>query len=158
MPTPRTWTDEQLIAAVGASRSMKEVHTRLGLSGSHYEFLRSHCERLGLDHTKLGWHGRLPVDDVEWARRNLVEGTHPNGVVVRMRLVRMGLWRDICHRCGISEWQGEPAPLQVDHLDGNGRNNHFANLVLLCANCHCLTPTWGRRPRAQEATDPPKVG
>ncbi len=34
-------------------------------------------------------------------------------------------------------------PLQVDHIDGNFRNNVEQNLRLLCPNCHSLTPTFG---------------
>lgn len=39
-------------------------------------------------------------------------------------------------------------PLQVDHIDGDYKNNIEENLRLLCPNCHCpnchsLTPTFG---------------
>jgi predicted HNH restriction endonuclease len=39
--------------------------------------------------------------------------------------------------------------VEVEHIDGNWRNNQPSNLTLLCPNCHSLTPTyralnWGR--------------
>lgn len=33
-------------------------------------------------------------------------------------------------------------PLEIDHIDGNYTNNSEDNLVLLCPNCHSLTPTY----------------
>jgi len=33
-------------------------------------------------------------------------------------------------------------PLEVDHLDGNCYNNTRENLMVVCPNCHALTPTY----------------
>lgn len=46
-----------------------------------------------------------------------------------------------CELCGLTEWYGNPAPIEIDHIDGNSDNNCKENLRLLCANCHYLTPT-----------------
>lgn len=50
-----------------------------------------------------------------------------------------------CCQCGWA--QINPAtgkiPLQVDHIDGDYKNNKEENLRLLCPNCHSLTPTFG---------------
>ena len=32
-------------------------------------------------------------------------------------------------------------PLEIDHIDGNWKNNRPENLCVLCPNCHSLTPT-----------------
>ena len=50
-----------------------------------------------------------------------------------------------CNCCGLSEWLGQPIPLEVDHKDGNHHNNSRENVEAICANCHSLTPTWRGR-------------
>lgn len=49
-----------------------------------------------------------------------------------------------CERC---EWKEvnpitKKVPLEMDHKDGDHKNASEENLVLLCPNCHSLTPTF----------------
>lgn len=49
-----------------------------------------------------------------------------------------------CSRCG---WHEEnpythKVPLEVEHIDGNYKNNDESNLDLICPNCHSLTATY----------------
>lgn len=50
-----------------------------------------------------------------------------------------------CARCGWSKVNPTSGkiPLQIEHIDGNYKNNKEDNLILLCPNCHSLTPTFG---------------
>jgi hypothetical protein len=50
-----------------------------------------------------------------------------------------------CSTCSISEWQGAPLVLDVDHIDGNRFDCRLYNLRFLCPNCHRQTPTFGRQ-------------
>lgn len=47
-----------------------------------------------------------------------------------------------CEICDRSSWNGKKIALDLDHIDGNPRNNAFENLRVLCPNCHAQTPTY----------------
>lgn len=49
-----------------------------------------------------------------------------------------------CSKCGWNEVNPHTGkiPLEVEHIDGNFKNNKEENLDLLCPNCHSLTPTY----------------
>lgn len=51
-----------------------------------------------------------------------------------------------CTNCNVNEWRGQTLTLEMDHIDGNVRNNSKENLRMLCPNCHSLTPTF-RKPK-----------
>lgn len=49
-----------------------------------------------------------------------------------------------CARCGwgkINKYTNR-IPLEIEHIDGNYKNNNEENLILLCPNCHSLTSTY----------------
>lgn len=50
-----------------------------------------------------------------------------------------------CNRCKRNEWMGYPIPLELEHKDGDNKNNTRENLEALCPNCHALTKTWRGR-------------
>jgi Zn finger protein HypA/HybF involved in hydrogenase expression len=58
-----------------------------------------------------------------------------------------------CNKCKLSEWLGEPLTLEIDHMDGNNRNNFRENLEALCPNCHSLTLTWRGRNKTKKVSD-----
>jgi len=47
-------------------------------------------------------------------------------------------------RCGWSKTNPytNNIPLEIEHIDGNYKNNDESNLILLCPNCHSLTSTY----------------
>ena len=49
-----------------------------------------------------------------------------------------------CARCGWGEINKytNKIPLEIEHIDGNYKNNNEENLILLCPNCHSLTSTY----------------
>jgi 5-methylcytosine-specific restriction endonuclease McrA len=50
-----------------------------------------------------------------------------------------------CEQCLNATWLDAPITLELDHVDGDRKNNIRENLRLLCPNCHAMTPTWRGR-------------
>lgn len=50
-----------------------------------------------------------------------------------------------CGKCNLSEWMGVLITFEVDHIDGDNKNDSRENLIGLCPNCHSITPTWRGR-------------
>ena len=53
-------------------------------------------------------------------------------------------YKNKCANCGWGETNKYTGniPLEVEHVDGNYKNNKEENLILLCPNCHSLTSTY----------------
>jgi len=50
-----------------------------------------------------------------------------------------------CNCCKLSEWIGKEIPFELNHIDGDNKNNLRENLEALCPNCHAQTDTWRGR-------------
>ncbi|MFE9607035.1 HNH endonuclease signature motif containing protein [Streptomyces sp. NPDC006012] len=147
------WTREILQAAVAASTTMSEVLRRLGLDmvGGHHTHISRRIKAYGIDTS----HFRVSARKGEGSRRRAPEGLlvkQPAATARRMqssRLKRAMLERGLdehCAMCGVAPvWLGEPLPLEVDHIDGDWRNNEIQNLRLLCPNCHSTTDNYRGR-------------
>ena len=58
-----------------------------------------------------------------------------------------------CEVYNNEEWNGQPIPLQVHHLNGNHNDNRFENLQLICPNCHAQTHNYNGRNKKTTIAD-----
>ncbi|HWP44897.1 MAG TPA: HNH endonuclease signature motif containing protein [Blastocatellia bacterium] len=82
-------------------------------------------------------------------RRKIVEADFGK---LDTRLLKRYLLEERGHRCqvcGITEWMGRPAPIELDHKDGDPLNNEIENLRLICPNCHAQTHPYKGRNRGR---------
>ena len=73
---------------------------------------------------------------------NGLRGIYQTSSYIKTYLFRK--YENKCARCGWGEKNTytNTIPLEIEHIDGNYKNNKEENLILLCPNCHSLTPTY----------------
>ncbi len=152
----RRWSDGQLIEAVLRSKTWVDCIRRLGLSDTsagNWKSVRSRAIFLGLDTSHFdgrssgrGGYKRKPLAEI------LVENSTFSTSALNLRLRREGVKKEMCERCGLTEWLGERVPLELEHINGVSNDHRLENLLMLCPNCHALTPTWRRRKNVKKPT------
>lgn len=50
-----------------------------------------------------------------------------------------------CNSCKLTTWLDKDIPFELNHIDGDNKNNSRENLEAVCPNCHALTDTWRGR-------------
>ena len=70
------------------------------------------------------------------------DSKYTNMTCLKQRALRAKLIDYKCAICGINEWLGKKIILQLDHINGDNRDNRIENLRLLCPNCHSQTETY----------------
>ncbi|MFI7287231.1 HNH endonuclease signature motif containing protein [Streptomyces anulatus] len=153
------WTKEVLQAAVASSTTMCEVLRHLGLEvvGGQHTHISRRVKAMGIDTS----HFSAPSRKHETRRRRPEELLVDQGQTLTRRIPGERLKRAMiamgttehCALCGTGRtWREQPLPLEVDHIDGDWRNNQPQNLRLLCPNCHSTTNTYRGRGKGLRAS------
>jgi len=139
---------ETLGRAVAGSYSIRETLRKLGLvpAGGNYETIKKAIAQAGIDTSHFTGKGHLrgkthrystrPLEVI--LRRGKLENTHR----LKRRLLSEKCKERKCERCTLTEWLGQPIPLELHHRDGDRTNNTLGNLELMCPNCHALTDNY----------------
>lgn len=150
MPQKRRWTDDDLREAVINSVSVRSVIYKLGLvpAGGNYKHVTRIINELKLSTSHFqgkGWNKgwsfdpRKPVTPTkDW----LVKNSSVQSNTLKKRLFKDGLKSPKCELCG---WAAKSVdgriPVELDHINGDNRDNRMDNLRILCPNCHSLQLT-----------------
>ena len=152
-------TDEEYIEAAKNSRSIAGMCKYLGRSpyGAGYYMMHKKIKELGIDTSHFkgqGWNKegvnlkrtRIPDEEI------FVEGSTYQTSKLKHRLIE-GQYKECrCERCKRTEWEGEPIPLEVHHINGIHNDNRLENLQVLCPNCHALTNNYSGKNKGKNGS------
>lgn len=144
-------SDTEFTQLINESTSYNNFLKNIGMSHgrSSYDLIKERCDRLKLDtshfktsHTSVS---KIPLDDM------LIENSaYTNNPRLAKRLVNEKKLEYKCDICGnVGMWNNKPLSLQLDHINGNHKDNRVENLRFLCPNCHTQTDTYGSKCRAK---------
>ena len=149
--------DSTFCKIVANSNSIRQVLLKTGHApqGGNYETIHRRIEILGistehfLGQASNGGHvfgPQRPLSDyIVKDGKYRIRSTQ-----LKERLIKEGVLKPICSCCGLYKWIGQPIHLELEHKDGDRRNNLLENLRLFCPNCHSYTITYrGRKLKTQ---------
>lgn len=116
----------------GNNIPLMEVARILGIK---YDTLKKHLNTLGINYRKNPNRKGLIHKESRKSLEYILNSNTSNSAK-RIRLIEEGIKEAKCECCGLSEWMGNPIPLELHHKDLNHYNNKLENLAILCSNCH----------------------
>lgn len=143
------YTKELLEESVKDCYSFAELARKLGLKpeGSNPSTLKKKLEMFNVDYshfTGQGWNKGLKFKPKvkKELKDIMVNGSSYQSYKLLLRMLDEGVKERMCEKCKRREWEGEPIPLELHHIDGNRENNTLSNLQVLCPNCHAKTDNY----------------
>lgn len=147
----RKFTEVEIRKAVNDSYSFAGVIRSLGcqsVSGTLYNIVKDRVREYGIptDHFVKS----APPTQVSRVKLDADAILQVTTKRVKTRLLRRALMeKGVAHQCSVCgqlpEWMGRPLVLQIDHLNGDSRDNTLSNLRFLCLHCHSQTETFGAK-------------
>lgn len=138
---------EEFKQLVEESTSYSDLQRKIGLEVTGGN-LRTIKERIALDNLSVNHmeETRYNHDKTKMSLEEILVKNSPykSTKALKDRLIKEGLLENKCVKCNVGPvWQGEPLSLELDHIDGDNKNNEIENLRILCPNCHSQTETFG---------------
>lgn len=135
------WSKVDLETIVSESKTYAECLRRMGLvqAGGNFGNLQRNIDKYNINTDHMLGQAHNKGKEIK-SFDNLVK---PDAI--KKRLINEHGHK--CQMCNNETWNDKPITLELEHIDGNNRNNLKENLTLLCPNCHSQTPTWRNRKR-----------
>lgn len=145
-------TEEEYREAIKNAKSIAEALRNLGIKdqGGNYRIIKQAIKKYGIDTSHFlgkGWNVGLKFNfgkKIE-TKDILVENSGFNTYHLKERLFKEGIKEKKCERCKRTEWENEPIPLELHHINGDCTDNRIENLQVLCPNCHALTDNYRKK-------------
>jgi hypothetical protein len=146
---PIQYTKQMLEEAVSKCKSFTQMVTYFGLkqSGGNWAGMKNRVIKNNIDYSHFSRDGKQMSRPAKW---NSIEdydriwdsNKQINTNAIKNGLIRLGVLKNICSSCGISEWNGKPIKCEMHHKNGNRWDNRLENIYMLCPNCHSQTDNY----------------
>jgi hypothetical protein len=142
---------KDIITACFSANSRSDVLKKMGLNphtGANINWINKQIKTLSIDINHWSGQAHLKGKSHNWSSaidlsKILVKNsTYLWTTNLKKRLIKENFLKEQCYKCGITHWQGQLLSLQLEHINGCNSDNTIDNLILLCPNCHSLTPTF----------------
>ncbi len=140
---------ENLTNTIKESYSIADLLKKFKMkpSGSNYKTIKKYVKLHNIDISHFTGQGHLkgktykyrpsfPLEDL------LKENISYSSDKLRKRLISANYFQHKCYKCQNTEWQGQPIPIELEHINGDHTDNRLENLTILCPNCHAQTNTY----------------
>lgn len=144
------FSDYEFSNIVKESEAISDVASKLGYrskGGGVTKLIKDRIEELKIDISHFNRYSRSNLASKNRPLEEILvqNSTYTNNTSLKKRLFAAQLMEYRCCVCGISEWNNQPLSLQLDHINGDNKDNRIENLRLLCPNCHSQTDTFSGR-------------
>ena len=139
---------EILKKAVRDNYTLSNVMRSLNLvpRGSNFSRFKKMLIDLNIDTSHFKQPGRQgSIHTIDTFKQEVLKlnGKEWNSYSIKHKLFEFNLLKEECSICRIGNiWNNQPLKLQLDHIDGNCKNNNILNLRILCPNCYSQTETY----------------
>lgn len=138
---------DDLKNAVKNSYSIRKVLQSLGIvpAGGNYQTVKKRIAKYNIDTSHFrgqGWNKGNIIGPKRLLKFYLKKNSGIQSFKLKKRLLAEKIFKHKCYNCDKVKWLKSPIPIELHHMDGDHNNNELSNLILLCPNCHALTPNY----------------
>lgn len=139
-------TDEQFIKLCNESITMAQAAAKMNI---HFNTFKRRAIKLGCYKPNQAGIGVKKLSGKKIPLSEILEGKHPyyQTFKLKTRLLAEKVFENRCNECTLTEWNGKPLTMELDHIDGNRTNHKRKNLRMICPNCHAQTDTYRAKNR-----------
>jgi 5-methylcytosine-specific restriction endonuclease McrA len=144
---------EKLINIINKSNTFGEVLSFFGLinKGNNNKTLKERIKSEKIDIQPLierrkiySQNKRISLTKIPLEKILIQKSEYSSGL--RIRLFKENILQNKCSICGLDNtWMNKPITLQLDHINGDKKDNRIENLRILCPNCHSQTINYAGR-------------
>ncbi|MGB5260869.1 MAG: HNH endonuclease [Gammaproteobacteria bacterium] len=133
---------------------MRQTLQILGVApyGGNYDVLRKAIKhyKLNISHfTGQAWNKGKTLPPKQPIEKYLSNEIPIQSYKLKNKLLKADIFEHKCSHCSRTIWLNQPIPLELDHINGNKKDNRLRNIRLLCPNCHAQTPTYRSKNRSR---------